>query len=514
MRDALLLLVLALASFAPFYAYPEWRGTEARRVEVANSMAQSGDYLVPRLWNEETFAKPPFYYWILSTLIRLGGQEPWLMRLPSLLGFWLLAFMALRYLREWHDATTGWVGAVGILVSPLVMYDAPFAEIDPVFAVLTALSLFCLSDGVFQQRRGALVIAGVLGGLAVMTKGPPYLMFFVGPIYLWFRHSRMRGILWYLPFVFGFYLVYKLVLDQAGPSVAAGAVAVDETVGRLAFWNTEALAGIPTHFLNCLVVIGLPLSFWLVPWFRGARKSRDDATERSRFLLWGAFGAFLVLTFSTGRASRYLLPAVPMVICGLAPLVANSLQSGGAPTRNTRRALLGFGTLMAIAAVALPWVKYPYPGTTGIALLALVSVGWFVHSQRRLVQFALALPLIVGWAAFPDRIEYHRCAADFAPHSAAVLGRELQRRGVAVAGSYGPVNTSVLLHARESMGSPLEVYADSQRRHSPVRPWLLVMDRGAARKSAGGGVELVAGYRDVLRVQTDKNKSISLRAKQ
>ena len=221
----------------------------------------------------------------------------------------------------------------------------------------------------------------------------------------------------------------------------------------------------------------------------------------------------MILLFSTGRASRYLLPAVPMVICGVAPLVANSLRSRQPPTLGTRRALLIFGAVMAVAAIGLPWVKYPYPGTTGIAVLALASIGWFVHSQRRLVQFALVLPLVVGWAAFPDRVEYHRCAADFAPDRARVLARELQRRGVVVADSYGPVNTSILLHTRESMSGPFDVHADSQRRGSPTRPWLLVMDRGAARGSDGGGVESVRGYHDVVRVQTDKNKSVSLRAR-
>lgn len=513
MRDALLLLILALVSFAPFYGYPEWRGTEARRVEIANSMQGSGDYLVPRLWNEETYAKPPFYYWILATCIRLGGQEPWLMRLPSVLGFWLLAFMALRYLREWHDATTGWIGAIGILVSPLVMYDAPFAEIDPVFAVLTALSLFCLSDGVYEGRRSAVILAGVLGGLAVMTKGPPYLMFFVGPFVLWYRHNRMRGLLWYLPFVFGFYLIYKVFLDQARPAGEVAAVAVDETVGRLAFWKAKALAGLPAHALNCLVVIGLPFSFWLLPWFRSARKSRDAATERSRFLLWGAFGSFVVLMFSTGRASRYLLPAVPLVICGLAPLVANSLETVGAPSRNTRRALLVFGALVALAAMALPWIKHPYPGTTGIAVLALASVGLFVHSQRRLVQFSVVVPLVVAWTAFPDRIEYHRCARDFAPDPAEVLGRELQQRGVREVAGYGALNTSVLLHAREAMTTPLAIYADTQPQGLPTHRWILVMDRGAIRPKTKDGIRSVPGYRDVLRVQTDKNKSVSLREK-
>jgi 4-amino-4-deoxy-L-arabinose transferase-like glycosyltransferase len=276
---ALVLLAVAALAFAPFYGYPEWRGTEARRVEIANSMLQSGDLVVPRLWHEETYAKPPFYYWTLAALIAAVGQEPWAMRLPSVLGFWVLALVAFRYLRKWHGTPAAWLGAVGTLVAPLVMYDAPFAEIDPLFAVLTVLSLIFLSEGVYARCRGGLVLAGVLGGLAVLTKGPPYLMFCVGPLVLWYRFSRLRGVLWYLPWVFGLYLVYKMVLDAHKPIDAAAAVALDETVGRLRFWEPKALQGIPAHVAQCLVVIGLPFSFWFVPWFRRARHGRSPTRD-------------------------------------------------------------------------------------------------------------------------------------------------------------------------------------------------------------------------------------------
>ena len=38
------------------------------------------------------------------------------------------------------------------------MHDVPFAEIDPMFAVLTVLSMLCLVDGVFDRSRKMLLM--------------------------------------------------------------------------------------------------------------------------------------------------------------------------------------------------------------------------------------------------------------------------------------------------------------------------------------------------------------------
>ena len=516
MRPALALLLLACLAFWPHFDYPEWRGTEARRVQIAAEMWQTGDYIVPRLWGKETFAKPPFYYWVLAVFGSVFGQEPFAMRLPSVLAFWLLALLAFRCLRRWHDATTAWLGAMGVLVAPVVMYDVPFAEIDPLFALLTVWSLLCLSDGVFEKRRAPLVLAGVLGGLAVMTKGPPYLMFFAGPFVMWWRHSRLRGFVWYVPWVFVFYAVYKVVLDQQKPEGDVAGIAIQESLGRLAFWEARAMKGIPAHVLNSLVIIGLPFSPWLVPWARRTRRAKDPQSARANFLIWGAFGACLVLLVSKWRSTRYLLPAVPMLILGLAPLVAASLRSTAAPPEWARRSLLVFGAAAGVFAIALPWLPFPYPGATAVALVALGMIGWLAHSQRVLVRFALGMPLFLAWFGFADRVAYFETASDFAPDPSQVLARELCDRDIRRVGAYVLVSSPILLHVRELCdGLTIVRDGDPDRGVAPTERWLIAQDRGYVKYPERRAMEVrdIPGYREVLRVQMGRKKSVSLREK-
>ena len=140
MRPALALLLLSLIAFAPQLLFAEWRGTEARRVEIAREMHQSGDWMVPTFGGQPTLAKPPLYYWMLASLQNLG-RDPVLMRLPSVLAFWLLSLVCYYPLRRHYSERSAGIGAAGILLSPMALDHVPYAEIDPLFAALTAISI-------------------------------------------------------------------------------------------------------------------------------------------------------------------------------------------------------------------------------------------------------------------------------------------------------------------------------------------------------------------------------------
>ena len=96
----LALLLVALLAFGPQLDFPDWKGTEGRRVQIAMEMVQSGDYMVPTLGGEPTLAKPPLYYWILAGLQQTVGLGFVTMRLPAVVGFWLLAWLAAELLRR------------------------------------------------------------------------------------------------------------------------------------------------------------------------------------------------------------------------------------------------------------------------------------------------------------------------------------------------------------------------------------------------------------------------------
>ncbi|MBM4062907.1 MAG: glycosyltransferase family 39 protein, partial [Planctomycetes bacterium] len=101
LRAALLLLLLTLLASWPQWSLPEWHGTEGRRLQVALEMVRGGDWLVPTLGGQPTWAKPPLHYWLLGGLGEVLGHGTWAMRLPSVLSLFAAAALAMELLRRW-----------------------------------------------------------------------------------------------------------------------------------------------------------------------------------------------------------------------------------------------------------------------------------------------------------------------------------------------------------------------------------------------------------------------------
>ncbi len=55
---------------------------EGRYGEIAREMAESGDWLVPRIWYVPHLDKPPMTYWLVALSIKAFGVNEWAIRLP------------------------------------------------------------------------------------------------------------------------------------------------------------------------------------------------------------------------------------------------------------------------------------------------------------------------------------------------------------------------------------------------------------------------------------------------
>ncbi len=492
MRVALALLLLAFLAFWPYAQFPEWRGTEALRVQIAQEMVVSGDYMVPRLWGDPIFTKPPFYYWCLAAFNHAFGMHLLSMRLPSVLAFWLLALLAFRVLRPGHGLLTAWVGAVGILTSPLVLHDVPFAEIDPLFAALTGACVLLLT----RASRNAFILAGILGGLAFLTKGPPLLMFLLGPYWVLWRMGRLGNCLkWMLPGLVLPSLAYSLALTEVKDMAE---IASTESVGRMNDWSWRIFRKIPEYIFRALALT-LPFGLWLPIWWRRMRAGKK--VNALDMCVWSGLGAMLILLFYPARSSRYLLPAIPMIIAGLAPMVAGSQGLLSPLASQPRRVLAAIGALAALAMMAMPWLPYPYPGMTPIVLLAVALAPLLVQRRGGLLACMLLLPLLLAWFGFPDRIRYKDTAPGSSRHAGALLARELQKREVQVLQSRGLVAAQLLL----ASGMPVQGKADVSA--EPSGAWVLYEDGGFPLP-----VQQVPGYRDVFRIQAG-DKSLLIKAK-
>ncbi|MCK5941297.1 MAG: glycosyltransferase family 39 protein, partial [Planctomycetes bacterium] len=343
---ALLLLAATVVALLPTWLRADWDGTEGRRVQIALEMLRADSWMVPLLGDEPTWAKPPLHYWLIMLCHEWLGDGYMSLRLPGLLGAWLSAWTAGELMRRWFGATAGWLVALALVCSPLVVFKWPTAEIDPLFASLTGISLWRLATGVARERRLLVLGSGLFAGLAFLQKGPPYFLFAIGAYLVWFRHRRLRLALWHFaPMAVVVAAYFAPLWTWFVDAEAMLAVANEESVGRLALFEWKHVRETPMFWLRAIFVL-LPMGLWCFWEWRGARDARmgpDDLTLR--MCSGGAVMAVVLLTFFPGRPTRYLLPNVMLFTFAVAPAVAHYWGLRGQVPAFARRAVWLFGVL-------------------------------------------------------------------------------------------------------------------------------------------------------------------------
>ncbi|MGC6489613.1 MAG: ArnT family glycosyltransferase [Planctomycetota bacterium] len=470
---ALLLLACALVALLPGWLRADWDGTEGRRVQIALEMLRADSWMVPLLGGAPTWAKPPLHYWLIMACHEVFGSGYLALRLPGVLSAWLAAVAAGELLRPWFGARAGWLGALGLLCSPMVLFKWPTAEIDPLFATLTGVSLWALATGVARERAGLVLASGFVGGLAFLQKGPPFFLFAAGVYLVWLRYRRLRyGLLHFAPFavIVAAYFVPLFTWFVDPESMLR--IANTESVGRLSQFQWAQVWSTPAYFLRAVVVI-LPFGFWCFWEWRGERDARMGADDLTlRMCSGGAVLAVALLLFFPGRPTRYLLPNVLLFTFAVTPAVAHFWGLRAPVPRFGQRALRLVGALGAVALVAIPFVPRAGFASVGVALVAAVAPS-VVRTPREVVLACLLLPVVGAWTVGLERSvrwsEGKRARVAFGQLARA----ELDALGAtADLGAYGHLDSPTLL------AGDLWVEGDEFRRRVPDARWVLQEETG------------------------------------
>jgi 4-amino-4-deoxy-L-arabinose transferase-like glycosyltransferase len=169
---------------------------EPRYAWIARSMAESGDWVTPRLYGKPWFEKPPLYYWGAALSFKLFGVSETTARLPSAFAA-LFATLALAWLawRLYGAETARWlllllpttVGMIGF--SHAAATDMPFAATLTIAMVFAAIVLGLVNDGntpiLPRTPWLALLFFGIFLGLAALAKGPAAIVLPGGAVLLW-----------------------------------------------------------------------------------------------------------------------------------------------------------------------------------------------------------------------------------------------------------------------------------------------------------------------------------------
>ena len=173
---ALLLLGTALLAFWSLGSLPLVDVDEPVYGQVGKEMARANvsGWLTPHYGGQPWFDKPPLFYWLTALSMRLFGVSEFAARFPSALLAVALVAVTYALARRAYPQTPRaalWAGFV-LATSVQFFLLARAAVTDMTLALTLILALLALYAWTQTDRGRWIVLAGVMTGLAALTKGP------------------------------------------------------------------------------------------------------------------------------------------------------------------------------------------------------------------------------------------------------------------------------------------------------------------------------------------------------
>jgi len=350
---------------------------ETRYLTVAWEMFLSKDVWVLTLNGRPYFDKPPLLFWLINvgwSVFGVNDLWPRLLTASFGLGVVILTGRCASVLLPERPFVPV-VAAVAITSLPIwllftgaVMFDVP-------------LTMFCLAAIYFMilaQRddtSACWLLAGVMLGLAVLTKGPVAFVHVI-PLALlmpWVRpiHSRSR---WYFGILVSVAIAIALVLPWlviAAQKIGGGpfleALLHDQTLDRIV--KTTHHLRPPWFYLWVLPVLLLPWIAMPVVW-RGVSgfASSPSGGPLLRLLIAWVIPPVLLFSAFRGKQVHYLLPLLPAIAIGIAAALDFELSTlRKTPKEIATRTLTVMSGLLVITYVVIVPIYRDRYDTTAVS---------------------------------------------------------------------------------------------------------------------------------------------------
>jgi 4-amino-4-deoxy-L-arabinose transferase-like glycosyltransferase len=410
---------------------------EPRYAWIARDMAETGDWVTPRLYGKPWFEKPPLFYWGAALFFKLFGVSEVSARLPSAISA-LLATLALAWLalRLYGAETARWlllllptsVGMIGF--SHAAATDMPFSGMLTIAMVCAAvvLGLTRNENSPILPRTPwlALILFGFFLGLAVLAKGPAGIILCGGAVFFWALFTkRWRDAfrLFHPAAVAAFCLTalpWYILCAHRNPDFFRIFI-IEHNFKR--FLTPEFQHIQPFWFYIPVILLAL------LPWTLSAaslvltsklRPGPDTWLNSSRlfFACWAVFPV-VFFTLSKSKLPGYILPSIPalgLLMAQNVSLCIRKILPGErwikSATGSTFIALAILG-IVQIERTALVWPAFAF-ATGGFAILVSRNLRFGLALGISALIFAIVSSLTGNTRAVLDQLYSARSAPEAA----------------------------------------------------------------------------------------------------
>lgn len=300
-----------------------WASHEARAAQNAQSILETGEWLVPRLFDGTAeLQKPAGFYWLVAGVGAIRGQvDEIAVRLPAIACGLFTVLAVWWWLCRQGRPMAGFIAGACMASAVHFTGTARIGRIDiPLTAAVTGM-LLTLQTPIGRSKFTQLAIPSLFGALALLLKGPIGIVL-VGGVWgvsrITNRSSEQTS--WFAWIQSNFMtagIAVTLAIVIAAPWFVAAHFATAGEFTKVFFWyhhvnrafgGAEALAAHPWWFYAPRLIADF------LPWTPLAliavwRLSRTD--REARFGLDWFVAMMIILSASRFKRADYLLPAYP-----------------------------------------------------------------------------------------------------------------------------------------------------------------------------------------------------------
>lgn len=386
--------------------------------ETAKEMLSRNEWITPYLYGKPQFEKPILFYWLVEASFKAFGVNEFAARLPSAI-FGLAGVIAIFFLGSLlFNRKAGFLSAIILATSVEYIVLSRACITDMVLFVLLLFTTLFFLYGYIKNKSYFYLLSSASIALAVLTKGPIYLVLFAGAVLVFLLIARDLKALGRIPWVWSAIIFTAIALPwYAAIYKLHGTAFID---GFFGFHNvnrflvSEHKMGSQVYY-NIPIVLGgmfpwsifLPVGLWHI-----CKKAREN-NKASIFLLVWFVAVFGFFTASSTKLPTYIFPCF-FALAVIAGAFLDDFLRGDTTARMAKLTKISYYLLIVI--MLLGWIggaiyaKLDFPSILGgviISSLFLVFGAVLSLIEFRRERFLSALLLIaysVGLFLYPASV--------------------------------------------------------------------------------------------------------------
>lgn len=324
-----LMLVITLLYLFNFHVNDIWTPNESFYAEAVREMFESGNFLEIFYNYEPRYNKPPLTYWLIAVSSSVFGLNEFAIRLPIVLmaigSIWFTYLIGKQLFGEKGGVYAMVMMAFSVQLLAVKQYASP--EIPLTF--FFTLTMYYFIRGFELKKSKYMILAFIMLGLTVLTKGFPYIIVIGAAIGLYvlvkgtFSWSRIWGDVKLLKLHIGIpitlligmsWVIFMYLKDGA----EFWEIYYRETFGRAL--NKKTNGSKPFFYLEVISWSILPYSlaffYALIKWAKDWKKSSAILFPVSWFIVM-----FVIFTLAKGKIPTYMIQAHPAMLLMIVPLL-------------------------------------------------------------------------------------------------------------------------------------------------------------------------------------------------